>query len=156
MTALWNKALYSLVEIDRRFRGAYCLHITLTTKAVRTSECPSTLRRLHGRVSRKATATDFRVVLWCPEYDDATQKYMDSTNRPRSRIQPTSPCTGSFVYCIATVTGVQTTSSNTRHFPNTAVKFWGFTVDSNGIKPSTSVVNWALKIRQARKHWILC
>jgi hypothetical protein len=26
MTALWDIAPYSLVEVDRRFRGAYCLH----------------------------------------------------------------------------------------------------------------------------------
>jgi hypothetical protein len=24
-TAFWDTALYSLVEVDRRFRGAYCL-----------------------------------------------------------------------------------------------------------------------------------
>jgi hypothetical protein len=26
MTAFWDVALYALVEEDRRFRGAYCLH----------------------------------------------------------------------------------------------------------------------------------
>jgi hypothetical protein len=26
MTVFWDVALCSLVEIDRRFRGAYCLH----------------------------------------------------------------------------------------------------------------------------------
>jgi hypothetical protein len=26
MTAVWDIALFSLVEVNRRFRGAYCLH----------------------------------------------------------------------------------------------------------------------------------
>jgi hypothetical protein len=26
VTAFWDMALCSLVEVDRRFRGAYCLH----------------------------------------------------------------------------------------------------------------------------------
>jgi hypothetical protein len=26
MTALWDIASFNLVEVDRRFRGAYCLH----------------------------------------------------------------------------------------------------------------------------------
>jgi hypothetical protein len=40
MTAFWNVAPCSLVEIDRRFRGAYCLHhqIALVIEAVSTSE----------------------------------------------------------------------------------------------------------------------
>jgi hypothetical protein len=27
MTAFWDIVLYSLVEVDRRFRGVYCLHV---------------------------------------------------------------------------------------------------------------------------------
>jgi hypothetical protein len=37
MTVFWNVALYSLVEIYRRFKGAYCL-IILMMEAVSTSE----------------------------------------------------------------------------------------------------------------------
>jgi hypothetical protein len=37
MTAFWDIVLYSLVEVDLRFRGAYCL-IALMMEVVRTSE----------------------------------------------------------------------------------------------------------------------
>jgi len=32
MTAVWDTAPYSLVEVDRRFRGAYCLHYQVTSE----------------------------------------------------------------------------------------------------------------------------
>jgi hypothetical protein len=40
MTAFWDIVPCSLVEVDRRFRGAYCLHhqIALLMEAVCTSE----------------------------------------------------------------------------------------------------------------------
>jgi hypothetical protein len=40
MTAFWEKAPRSLVEVDRRFRRAYCLHHqgAILTEAPRTSE----------------------------------------------------------------------------------------------------------------------
>jgi hypothetical protein len=41
MTVFWDNAPYSLVEVDRRFRGAYCLHHqgTCTEKWVAFSVC---------------------------------------------------------------------------------------------------------------------
>jgi hypothetical protein len=42
MTAFWDITRCSRVEVERRFRGAYCLHhpglITLMMEAVRTSD----------------------------------------------------------------------------------------------------------------------
>jgi hypothetical protein len=40
MTAFWDIAPCSMVEVDRRFRGSYCLHHqgALAMEAVRTSE----------------------------------------------------------------------------------------------------------------------
>jgi hypothetical protein len=41
VTVFWDVALCSLVEIDRRFRSAYCLHYqALMVEAERTSETP--------------------------------------------------------------------------------------------------------------------
>jgi hypothetical protein len=42
MTVFWNLALCSLVEIDRRFRGASCIyHVGLTMEVVNISETPA-------------------------------------------------------------------------------------------------------------------
>jgi hypothetical protein len=38
MTVFWDIEPCSLVKVDRRFRGAYCLHHRLMKKTVRTSE----------------------------------------------------------------------------------------------------------------------
>jgi hypothetical protein len=48
-TALWETALCSLVEVDRRFRGAYCLHYRLydgeMMEAICTSETSANFKK---------------------------------------------------------------------------------------------------------------
>jgi hypothetical protein len=58
MTVLWNIAPCGLVEIDRRFRGAYCLHQGEVWSPWWWRQCASLKRRytstrLHGAVSQK-------------------------------------------------------------------------------------------------------
>jgi hypothetical protein len=62
MTAFWDTALIGL-GIDRRFRGAYCIHhqgdepafiITLTMESVLSLKHLSTTVRLHSALSQKA------------------------------------------------------------------------------------------------------
>jgi hypothetical protein len=48
--AFWDMAPCSLVEVDRRFRGSYCLH----HKGDRLDDGGSTSRRLHSDISQKA------------------------------------------------------------------------------------------------------
>jgi hypothetical protein len=43
MTAIWDIAPYCLVEVDRRFRGAYCPHL----------HCDSSCFQTHGAVCQK-------------------------------------------------------------------------------------------------------
>jgi hypothetical protein len=50
MTAFWNTAPCSLVQVDRRFRGAYCLH----HRSVSTWNLSACRRLLHGASSQKA------------------------------------------------------------------------------------------------------
>jgi hypothetical protein len=62
MTAFWDIAPCSLVEVDRRSRDAYCLHhegdissiIALTMETVSTYKSLLTSTRLHGALSQKA------------------------------------------------------------------------------------------------------
>jgi hypothetical protein len=60
IASFWDKAPCSL-EVDRRFRGAYCLHqgdefvarlIALMTEEVRTSETSAHFNVLHGAISQ--------------------------------------------------------------------------------------------------------
>jgi hypothetical protein len=46
MTALWDIVLCSLVEVDQRFRGVYCLH--------RQRDHRQSSSRLYGAISQKA------------------------------------------------------------------------------------------------------
>jgi hypothetical protein len=52
MTAFWDIAPCSLVDVDRRFRGAYCLHHQ--SNPHRPLKRRSTPTRLHGAISQKA------------------------------------------------------------------------------------------------------
>jgi hypothetical protein len=49
ITALWDVAPCSLVEIGRRFKGAMALRV----EAVSRLKCPSLSARLHGATSQK-------------------------------------------------------------------------------------------------------
>jgi hypothetical protein len=50
MIAFWDIAPFGLVQVHRRFNGAYCLMM----EAVRTCGMSVYFRRLHGAISQKA------------------------------------------------------------------------------------------------------
>jgi hypothetical protein len=52
ITACWDTAPCSIVEVDQRFRGVYCFHLQVITEC--TSERWSASMRLHVAVSQKA------------------------------------------------------------------------------------------------------
>jgi hypothetical protein len=74
MTAFWDTAPCSLVEVDRRFRGAYSLHyqgdewwvIALMMKAVRTSETRSTSAKQRSVPRRLSFSAFHKIVSWQP------------------------------------------------------------------------------------------
>jgi hypothetical protein len=55
MAVFWDFAPYSHVEIDRRFRGAYCLRAMASEKSVIST-------RLHGATSQKKVTIILTVV----------------------------------------------------------------------------------------------
>jgi hypothetical protein len=56
MTAVWDIASYSLVEVDGRFRGTYCLHHqgALIMESVSTYETSVSVYETIGAISQKA------------------------------------------------------------------------------------------------------
>jgi hypothetical protein len=52
MTAFWDVATYSLVEVDQHFRGTYCL-CHQSDETVRTSKTSDYFTRLYGAASHK-------------------------------------------------------------------------------------------------------
>jgi hypothetical protein len=55
MTAFWDTAACGLVEVDRRFRSAYCLHHQSgygDSRPYASLKCRSTSPRLHGAISQ--------------------------------------------------------------------------------------------------------
>jgi hypothetical protein len=56
MTPFWNIAPCSLVEVNGRYRDAYCLHRQGDESLKRLSTCT----RLHGAVSQKAASSLYK------------------------------------------------------------------------------------------------
>jgi hypothetical protein len=84
MTALWEKALRSLVEVDRRFRRTYCLHHqgAILTEAPRASETsdyfkstrPYILEGCHLYTLGRKNVKSHMEAVWSSETSVSTKK----------------------------------------------------------------------------------